>query len=268
MIACLQGGMGNQMFQYAMAKSAARRLGATLWLNTKRFRKDDPTGRIYSLSLWKGITASIRSDEYSPIHELGMPYNQEIVDLIKPESSLIGYWQTEKYFSDIADILREEFVPKQERTHYSLKIEELIKAAGDRSVFLTVRRTDYLTSDYHGVLSMDYYMRALNTIAEKVDPVVFVFSDEPEWCKINFKIPYPMIVAGNYKQTDKFHLGREDEELTLMKHCKHAVLANSSYSWWGAWLNPNSGIVIAPKQWFLSSNEDPKDIIPDRWLKI
>lgn len=268
MITCLQGGMGNQMFQYAMGKAFALRLKTDLYLNTRRF-DNDILGRRYSLGLWKGVVGAIRNDEQHQVHELGLPYNQEVADLIQYNSTLIGYWQTEKYFSDIADILREEFVPKSPLTRRSTITSMQIKDAGNRSVFLTIRRTDYLNSDFHGVLPIDYYEEALSIISKQVDPIVFVFSDDPDWCRYNLKLSYPFTIAGNFDRTTQYHLGREDEELTLMKQCKHAILANSSYSWWGAWLNPDPHrIVIAPKKWFFNANEDPRDIIPDRWIKI
>lgn len=267
MICCLQGGMGNQMFQYAMARAASIRLKTDLFLNTRRFNNDS-LGRRYSLGLWEGIKEYPRNDEPHPIIENGLPYNKEILNLIHKDSSIIGYWQSEKYFFEIADLLRKEFTPKQPMTRHGLITQQLIREAGDASTFLTVRRTDYLTSDFHGILSSEYYAKALEIIATKVTPKIFVFSDDPDWCKFNLNLPYPFIVAGNFDRTTKHHIGREDEELTLMKQCKNAVMANSSYSWWGAWLNPDPGIIVAPKTWFLSTQEDPKDIVPDRWMRV
>ena len=174
----------------------------------------------------------------------------------------------EKYFKNIRNILCDTFIPRQPLTAIGTQTEKQILDAGKRSVFLTIRRTDYVSNGFHGVLSMDYYDKALKIIASQVEnPIIFVFSDEPEWCKENIKLPYEMIVAGNYDMTTKNHLGREDEELWLMKLCKHAIMANSSYSWWGAWLN-DTGIITAPKQWFLSTEKDPRDIVPERWIKI
>ena len=265
-ICCLQGGMGNQMFQYAMAKSISMKLNVPLFLNIHRF--DSCNMRQYSLGLWEGVTEPIIPNEYNRIFEQGMPYNEHLLRKVKEGTTLVGYWQTEKYFLDIKKTLQKTFVPKQRMTDVGLKTLSKIKAAGNRSVFLTVRRTDYVNSDFHNVLSKDYYDKAISIIAKKVDPIIFIFSDEPEWCKENMNLGYETIIGGNYDMTTKTHLGREDEELYLMMHCKHAILANSSYSWWGAWLNDNPGIRIAPKKWFETGKEDSRDIVPSDWIRI
>ena len=266
MICCLQGRIGNQMFQYAMAKAVALRLGCELKLNINRVT-NVPLSR-YNLCLWKGVNNSITDEEPNPITEGDLPYNERLLRSIKCHHSIIGYWQTEKYFSEIRDILKEDFTPRDPLTEAGEATMKLIQEAGDRSVFLTVRRTDYVTSSFHGLLSMDYYTKALNYIGARVkDPVIFVFSDEPEWCKSNLKFDYETIIAGNYNMSSPTVMGREDEELWLMRHCKHAIMANSSYSWWGAWLN-DTGIVIGPKKWLVSLRKDYCDIIPERWIKI
>jgi hypothetical protein len=139
-------------------------------------------------------------------------------------------------------------------------------------VFVTVRRTDYVGNPHHVVLPMDYYRQAAALIATKVsDPEFFVFSDEPEWCEANFKLPYRTTIAGNFDRTIEQHLGREDAELYLMRLCGHAIMANSSYSWWGGWLGADitGGIVIAPKTWVGPAfKEDPRDIVPGRWIRL
>jgi hypothetical protein len=268
LIARLQGGMGNQCFIYAAAKARALQLGIELAFDTSSFL-NDPLGRRYSLGLWKGINYPIvNSKSYPVVKEKGLPYNIDVLNRIQNNCIMDGYWQTEKYFSSIADVLRSELVPRQPLTPHGIFIENKILSVGDRSTFLTIRRSDYLNSNFHGVLTSDYYLKALEIVAKQVNPFVFIFSDDPQWCQTQFRIPYDSLVSGNFDQTSKSHLGREDEELTLMKKCKHAVLANSSYSWWGAWLNPDPGIRVAPKQWFLSTDEDARDIILEKWLRV
>jgi hypothetical protein len=119
---------------------------------------------------------------------------------------------------------------------------------------------------------MEYYREAAALIAARVpDPVFFIFSDDPEWCEANFKLPYHTTIAGNFDRTVEHHLGREDADLCLMRLCGHAIMANSSYSWWGAWLGADikGGIVIAPKSWVgPASKDDPRDIVPGRWVRL
>jgi hypothetical protein len=266
--AYLQGGMSNQMFIYAAAKAAATRLDTDLSLNVSSFDKDSM--RQYSLGLWAGVTAPLTKELHGEIiREEGLPYSPVMVSRISKNCTLWGYFQCEQYFSDIREALEKDFTPRP-LNDWGREIEQQIKAAGQDSIFLTIRRTDYTKSDFHGVLPYEYYRNALNILARETNPHVFVFSDEPDWCKENLRLPYKMTVAGNYDRTTKNHLGREDQELYLMSLCQHAVMANSSYSWWGAYLGADrrGGKVIAPKRWFLNANEDPKDIVPSRWLSI
>jgi hypothetical protein len=266
----LMGGMGNQMFQYAIGRAAAMRLNTNLLLEISRF---NDWMRQYSLGLWAGVTApTIMAASGEWIREEGLPYNPMIAARITNDSVLFGYWQTEKYFSNIRSTLLNEFTPKAPLTEFGEEIKKQILAEGDKSVFLTIRRTDYVMKQhFHGVLPIDYYLRAMELIAAKVsDPHIFVFSDEPDWCKANLRLPYGMTVAGNYDQTTATHLGREDQELWLMRQCRHAVVANSSYSWWGAWMGADmaGGIIVAPQCWFTTTQEDPRDIVPERWIKL
>lgn len=267
----LAGGIGNAMFQYGFGLATAQRLGTDLVLNTSSYHGDSL--RQHSLGLWKGVTEKRQSYPPQPpiVTEQGLPYCQSVVNCIRDGDTISGYWQSEKYCGAVKEELKGRFVPKQPLTDRAKQTLQLIRSAGPRSTFLTIRRTDYLSSDFHGVLPISYYLAALKIIAAKVDPIVFVFSDEPEWCEANLKLPYPMFVSGNWDRTTATHLGREDSELTLMASCHNSVMANSSYSWWGAWLGADElgGTIVAPRNWFgPASNEDPKDIIPSRWHVI
>jgi hypothetical protein len=268
-VAYLQGGIGNQCFQYAAAKAASIRLSTELVLNVSSFVHDPM--RQYSLGLWEGVTAPLTEELHGEIiHEEGLPYNPRLVSKISKNCSLIGYFQTEQYFREIRDELQRDFTPGV-LTDLGVKIERDIRNAGPNSVFLTIRRTDYTKSDFHGVLPYDYYREALNILARDINPHVFVFSDEPVWCKENLRFPFRMTIAGNYERTTKHYLGREDQELYLMSLCQHAVMANSSYSFWGAYLGADrtGGKVIGPKRWFNNAPDcDSRDIMPDRWIKI
>jgi len=270
----LMGGCANQIFQYATGLALARRLGVDLKLDVSWYETATPDQpRRYSLGLFKGVDARVVHSLLGQIiREEGFPYQPALFENARRKCSLVGYWQCEKYFFELRDELRERLLPGEPLPARSLATERAILDAGERSVFVTVRRTDYLGNPYHVVLPMDYYREAAALIAAKVpDPVFFVFSDDPEWCEANFKLSYRTTIAGNFDRTAGQHLGREDAELYLMRVCSHAIMANSSYSWWGAWLGADikGGMVIAPKSWFgLAAKYDPRDIVPARWIRL
>ncbi|MCK4744844.1 alpha-1,2-fucosyltransferase, partial [Candidatus Parcubacteria bacterium] len=176
---------------------------------------------------------------------------------------LDGYWQSEKYFKNIENSIRKEFTLKND---LQLKAKKLLrKIKNTESISIHIRRNDYIShkpaNQYHGVCHLSYYKKAINVIIKKIDdPHFFVFSDDIDWCKKNLKIKFPTIfVEGN----------KDYEDLILMSKCKHNIIANSTFSWWGAWLNNNPNkIVIAPKKWFRKKSINTKDLIPKTWIKI
>jgi hypothetical protein len=267
----LQGGTGNTLFQYAMGLSQARRLKTDLQIDISSF-KNDPM-REYTLGLFPRITEPTVENSITTIGESGMPYNQALVDQIKDGDVLNGFWQTEQYFADIEWELREKFEPKALTTAQRIWQHRIFTA--ENPTFVTIRRTDYIGNTFHGELPQKYYWDALEFIAHKTDlPTIFVFTDDTEWCQEHLNLPWPFFVAGTYDRTVKGHIGREDADLYLMSLCKNAVMANSTFSWWGAWLGmpqrkESKGVVVAPKQWFgPSSKEDPRDIVPLEWYII
>jgi len=270
----LTGGCANQIFQYATGLALARQLGVDLKLDVSWYETATPNmPRMYSLGLFKGVDAPVvRRLLGRIIREEEFPYNPALFENAPRKCSLVGYWQCEKYFFGLRDELRERLLPREPLPPRSLATERAILDAGERSVFLTVRRTDYVGNPNHVLLPMEYYREAAALIAAQVrDPVFFVFSDEPEWCEANFKLPHHTTIAGNFDRTVEHHLGREDADLYLMRLCSHAIIANSSYSWWGAWLGADikGGIVIAPKSWFGPAfKENPRDIVPGRWVRL
>ena len=208
----------------------------------------------------------LESEKYSSLLvEKHFHFNEEFLDA-KNNIILDGYWQSEKYFFDITDILRREFTIKYPQNFQSQKFADLIQ--NNNSVSLHVRRTDYvqnaLTNKIHGTCDQSYYEQCVRYIAEKVsDPHFFVFSDEPQWAKDNLKLGFSTTIV------DCNDASRNYEDLRLMSMCKHNIIANSSFSWWGAWLNPNtSKLVLAPKKWFNDTTRDPKDLIPEQWIKL
>ncbi|NTV98925.1 MAG: alpha-1,2-fucosyltransferase, partial [Chlorobiaceae bacterium] len=179
-----------------------------------------------------------------------------------------GYWQSEKYFDAISRDIAREF---RIITPLSPKSTETKKLIGStESVSVHVRRGDYVAEDYrgriHGPLKISYYAEALDIIAQKKrSPHLFIFSDDIPWVKENLRFDFPARYVDHNDERSGF------EDLHLMSLCRHNIIANSTFSWWGAWLNRNpTKIVIAPKQWF----PDPKmnsltsDLIPDSWIRL
>jgi hypothetical protein len=179
---------------------------------------------------------------------------------------LDGYWQSERYFADVSDRLRSEFTFKASAAGRNAEIAGEIAAVN--AVSLHVRRGDYATNPamtaMHGICPIDYYDRAVEFVIERVaDPVFFLFSDDPDWVREHLKIDWAVVVV-EHNDSDTGH-----EDLRLMGLCRHHVIANSTFSWWGAWLNPSpEKIVVAPKRWFAEDSIDTSDLLPADWVTL
>jgi hypothetical protein len=198
------------------------------------------------------------------IDEKHFNFDSRILEL-SGTAYLNGYWQSEKYFMDAGDAIRSDFDLSCGPSPVSERIAGSI--ANSQSVSIHVRRGDYVTNSavggYHGEQRLDYYLASIKHIAQNVrSPHFFVFSDDPVWCRTNLKLEHPVIYVD--------HNGPETayEDMWLMSLCKHHVIANSSFSWWGAWLcrNPEK-IVIAPKKWFVDESINTIDLVPDTWIR-
>ena len=172
---------------------------------------------------------------------------------------LDGYWQNELYFSDIRELLLRELSPISSMNDLGCAYLECIKKTN--SISLHVRRGDYLNLKNIGVLDVDYYMKAVEYIRTNVEkPIFFIFSDDLEWCKNSLGFLEGCIYVDR-TQT-------EIDDLKLMSFCRHNIIANSSFSWWGAWLNQNpKKTVIAPKGWHLNVPGSSNVILSD-WVKL
>jgi len=255
-ITYLIGGMGNQMFQYAIAKNLAVKNNTEIYVDNRGFGTYNLHN--YSLNLFNitGKCEIPNAQKIQHVNEKDFQFDPTILNL-KGNIRLKGYWQSEKYFKDIKDIIKKDFSLKQKPELQEHKINKT------NSVSLHVRRKDYLTDKrtnaVHGVLPITYYNNAVDYIKSKVDsPHFFVFSDDIEWCKQNFKYPNMDFIEGNTHEID----------FELLKKCKHNIIANSTFAWWGAWLNYNDNIVIAPKQWFQSHYNKWDDLIPENWIQL
>ena len=284
----LMGGLGNQLFQYAAGRSLASRLATTLKLDTSFYPRQ--TLRAYMLShfqiqaefastrelrrctlsrrwprLWQTLGLRPR---YTMVKEKPFPNFVPDFFTVQGDVFLNGYWQSEAYFREVAPTIRREFAFKNApdaRNH-----ELLAEIAGVNAVAVHVRRGDYLlhpaTSQLHGTCSLDYYRRALEYIQKRVEqPHFFVFSDDPAWTQANMKMNAPT----SYITHNAAAHGHED--LRLMTACRHFILANSSFSWWGAWLATSvNKVVLAPEQWFASLplGAQAAHLIPSSWTRL
>lgn len=292
----LTGGLGNQMFQYAAARRLAELREAVLKLDLTILQSIqlDRTPRAYELK-YLNISADVATpQEIADITKFDTSWRESIlrrfnrmldVGKIRPQvirerhfnfdpevlyatdnSYLEGYWQSEKYFMDISDLLQNEFTFKFPLSGANLALAQEIEAVN--SISLHVRRGDYVsnkvTVNKHGVCSLDYYRRCVASLIEKVaDPHFYIFSDDPKWVRENISLPFQVTFVRN-NGIDKGY-----EDLRLMSLCRHNIIANSTLSWWGAWLNLNPGkIVFAPQNWFADTSIDTSDLIPEKWIKI
>ena len=285
----LMGGLGNQMFQYAAAKRLAVACDVEMKLDTGFYRRYD--SRSYALDAFPifeeiAIRAEIRrlryggkpwwrlqtnrarhaAKELSPSHvkEQHFHFDEGILNL-GCDAYLEGYWQSERYFSDIADEIREIFLVRNV-SEEALSMADRIKSC--QSVSLHVRRGDYVedkkASKVFHSLSVDYYKRAVDHLEKKVKSFkIYLFSDDLQWAQTNIALDFEITPV---------NAGRElppVEDMWLMSQCDHNIIANSSFSWWGAWLNDHDAkTVIAPLDWFCSRDYDTSNLIPTGWLRL
>jgi Glycosyl transferase family 11 len=273
------GGLGNQMFQYAFGLAQAKRFGTELVLDIRENNID--TFRPFNLDLFQikarvGIEAS---PNHRTVRQGSMLYDPNINDRVADGDRLVGYWQSEKYFAPVADVIREQFRPRKHWTNYGLEYVDWIVTEGKAATMVGIRRTDYVTvpsaNAFQGVLPHQYYVDALDVVRRTIgrEPVAFVFSDDTKWVRENWDLGVrTLYVSGD--MTVPGYIGREDIDLSLMSFCNSAIIANSSFHWWGAWLGERSirrtGPVVAPKRWFRDqqAQDQTADIVPERWLRI
>lgn len=280
----LIGGLGNQMFQYAAASALANRLDIELVLDIRGF--DNYNLREYGLSSLK-IKSRIATEaelkkfpnwqrrffevlnKFVKVNskfyiEPFFEYNKKW-DTLQDSIHLSGYFQSEKYFLNIREKLLHEFMPlKKIDTNNQLIINKVLSC---ESVSLHVRRGDYVSVQKNleiiGVCGLDYYKKAISQMREKLlNPVFFVFSNDMDWARDNLLLGQDAVfVEGNADSPEM--------DIFIMSQCRHHIIANSSFSWWGAWLSQNKEQrVIAPSPWFESSKLTDIDLLPASWHKV
>lgn len=288
-IARIEGGLGNQLFQYAAARSLADRLECDLALDLRGL--DANEDRPFQLNLYR-IRAAVASSpqlqslpgckdsrwgrirstvsQFAPDYfsfplfwPRSFAFDARIQQISRPVY-LVGYWQSEKYFDwNRANLLQD--IQLVEPLPSDTPLLDEIRST--RSVALHIRRGDYVinsaAAQFHGLCDMAYYHAAINTLKARFPDIhVFIFSDEPAWAQANLKLDVPTRYV-DANPTDKGHI-----DLELMRQCQHHVIANSSFSWWGAWLcKSGEQVVHAPGRWFADPATDTSDVIPARWVQ-
>jgi len=289
----LMGGLGNQLFQYAAARRLSIHHDTTLKLDISFFTRHK--SRSYGLNhlcireefatteeisalkcfplegsrkrsyMSKPLRALQRAFRRSVFYERKLkPYDPNILKT-PPNVYLDGYWQSEKYFSDIEGVIRREFRFRNEPDDINRNLVKEI--LNNESVSVHVRRGDYLSDPKNRIFAtcdQAYYYRCVAMIAKRVvNPHFYIFSDDSNWARENLHLDYAATFV-IYNDAAKAH-----EDLRLMSMCKHHIIANSSFSWWAAWLSVREKkLVFAPKQWFNDPSFDTRDLIPNDWIKV
>ena len=286
----LQGGLGNQMFQYAAGRALAVRNGVPLKLDLTSLLDRTPrpglTFRDYDLDVFildaaiatpsdlrsfghflKPGTLSFRAAKaWRKIfprtgQEQGYHFNPQFATF-GPDAYLEGYWQSPKYFSEIESTIRKDFTFRPMPPDVQALAEEISQPG---SVCVHVRRGDYVGNKKHETVGLAYYAEAVQVLSRKASiRKIYVFSDDGAWCEQNLSFAFPVQFV-----RDEYRGHKASGHLYLMTCCTHFVIPNSTFSWWGAWLSIQPGkIVIAPQSWFPDPSIDTSDLIPPEWIRI
>ena len=274
------GGLGNQLFQYALGRTLALKYNTNLKLDLSDFSaygrrtfRLNHFGVHFEMASSKDIAAVtgqsfwdrlLRRDKGITM-EKGLLFDPNVLECGN-NAYLKGYWQSEKYFSSVAEIIRGDI---QVTTPPDGENAELAASIGDcESVGIHVRRGDYAndatTKAFHGLCSAEYYQRAVAMIGSRTaNPRFFVFTDDPDWASGNLQIGYPFTLVRHNGAVADY------EDFRLLTRCRHFIIANSSFSWWGAWLGtaPDK-IVVAPRRWFAHDNYSHADTVPASWVSL
>jgi hypothetical protein len=291
----LQGGLGNQMFQYAAGRCLSEKYKTDLKLDLSflldRTPREDFVFRDYDLDIFD-IHPKLASS--SEIVSFGKPHRvsrtiysfKRVINSKLPEylceypfgfdprffrtsenAYLYGYWQSERYFKAIESIIRNEFTFCERLDSRGIEMSEQIESVN--SVCLNVRRGDYVTSavasQHHGVCDEGYFAKGVEVVASHIrSPHIFIFSDDIEWCHDHLSFDYPYTIVSHDFAGKKF-----GQYLHLMSLCKHFIIPNSSFAWWAAWLNSNPGkMVVAPIQWYKNPKMNTRYLMPEKWIRV
>lgn len=280
----ITGGLGNQLFQYAMGRALAERHGARLLLDLTHYGVAGAhTHRGFELGAFNTrfeVASEADLAHFRPslirrmlvrtglaplprvVQQRGFGFDPEVLGAKLPVY-LDGTWQSEQFFATCSGALRTELTLKDPLLGEAAALATDLRSQA--SVSVHVRRGDYAhdpkTRDYHGLLGTAYFTAAMQWMLERVpDAHFFVFSDEPQWAREHLRAEAPLTVL-------PVRTGPED--LLLMAQCRHHIIANSSFSWWGAWLNPSAAkLVVAPQRWFADDTIGTNDLLPASWTRL
>lgn len=285
------GGLGNQLFQYALGRRLSLLRDAELKLDLSYYAlKNVGTIREYQLNLFNIKEKFATNEEISyftgdysnPIqrvqYQFRRLFEKNIItvekklfvydpDVITSKNSYFdGYWQNQKYFEPIKNILISDFSLRNPLSGSLIQLENEI--INSDSICLHVRRGDLISNNkarlFLGFSDISYYLQAVENIAKDVySPSFYIFSDDISWCKENIKLKFPVKFVSELTQDSI------SDDFWLMTRCKHYIIPNSTFSWWAAWLNQGAHkIVVAPERWVNDPNTDYSDFIPQNWRKL
>lgn len=276
----LMGGMGNQMFQYAFARNLSLKYNKPLKIDLSFLKNKNQgpkfTYRDYNLNIF-----NIDGDFDIPKKESGILLQENALQTaaaninyvntfiqknINHNFVLSGFWQSQNYFIDIEDQIKQDFTFRDSVSESNEHIQKMFNnIISCNSVMIHVRRTDYLNHlDYYYVVNNDYIQSSTNIINAKINsPHFFVFSDDIEWCKENIKLKNTTFVDNTYAGNACNYY------LQLMYSCKHYIISNSTFSWWPTWLGRSTdSLIIAPKKWYKTSSVNAEELVPSSWLRV
>lgn len=292
----LLGGMGNQMFQYALGKHLALKNNLPLKLDISILLDRSPgrhhVNREFDLDIFELTPQFATKNDIAPYNpqfmtksekfffhskrklglvkinkERSFEFDKSILEL-EGSQYIAGLWQSYKYFEDIEEIIRQDYKVKKPLVDKSLLLLSKIKSCD--SVCINIRRTDYLsvkqTADVLGFIGLEYYRKALEILMSRISqPEIFVFSDDIQWCREHIRAGMaPIVYVDHSYAGEKF-----GDYFQLMMACKHFIIPNSTFGWWAAWLNANTNkLVIAPDKWMSDRSINTKDLVPPSWISV
>jgi hypothetical protein len=288
----LQGGLGNQLFQYAFGRAVSLHYQQPLYFDMKflldRSPRENFVFRDYDLDLFDLPEVKFYNSERNSLiektkqffgikqityfNEKSFSFDPTVFELNKKHLYFDGYWQSPKYFEENSELLKKEFVLKNKLTIHQQQL--LVQIQQDESVCINFRRTDFVTIDsaisHHGVPPLTFYyesVRKIKALKENSKLKFYIFSDDIEWCRHNFKLEDDLIFVTH----DLYKGERFSSYMQLMIACKNFIIPNSTFAWWAAWLSTTENkLVISPKQWFADTaiQSQTNDLRPLEWIQL